>query len=77
MRTPCLQSKGRDRLDGSSARPRIKLHVASSLCKQSVIYVEVSEAVGSERDREYLQDCLVIADRGYIDEYKNRSSVSY
>ena len=58
-------------IDGSSARPGLKLHVAYSLCKQSFIYVEVSEAVGSERDRvyrEYLQDCLVIADRGYIDE---------
>lgn len=65
------KGKGRDRLDGSSARPGLKLHVAYSLCKQSFIYVEVSEAVGSERDRvykEYLQDCLVIADRGYIDE---------
>ena len=65
------KGKGRDRLDGSSARPGLKLYVAYSLCKQSFIYVEVSEAVGSERDRvyrEYLQDCLVIADRGYIDE---------
>ena len=65
------KGKGRDRLDGSSARPGLKLHVAYSLCKQSFIYVEVSEAVGSERDRvyqEYLQDCLIIADRGYIDE---------
>lgn len=65
------KEKGRDRLDGSSAIPGLKLHVAYSLCKQSFIYVEVSEAVDSERDRvyrEYLQVCLVIADRGYIDE---------
>ena len=47
------KGKGRDRLDGSSARPGLKLHVAYSLCKQSFIYVEVSEAVGSERDRVY------------------------
>lgn len=65
------KGKGRDRLDGSSARLGLKLHVAYSLCKQSFIYVDVSEAVASERDRvyrEYLQECLVIADRGYIDE---------
>lgn len=65
------QGKGRDRLDGSSARPGAKLHVAYSLVQQTFIYIDISEAVGSERDRvfkEYLKDCLLIADRGYIDE---------
>lgn len=79
------KGKGRDRLDGSSARPGLKIHVAYSLCKQCFIYIEVSDAVGSERDRvykEYRQDCLFIADRGYIDEeleqnLKSRSSIPY
>ena len=65
------QGKGRDRLDGSSARPGAKLHVAFSVVQQTFIYIEISEAVGSERERvyrEYLKDSLLIADRGYIDE---------
>ncbi|WP_083425542.1 transposase [Succinivibrio dextrinosolvens] len=76
LRNSCVDNfyckgKGRVRLDGSSARSCLKLNVAYYLFKQSFIYVEVSDAVGSERDRvykEYLQDCLIIADRGYIDE---------
>ena len=70
------QGKGRDRLDGESARPGAKLHVAYSLIQQTFIYIDISEAVGSERDRvlkEYLKDCLLIADRGYIDEELEQS----
>lgn len=65
------QGKGRDRLDGSPARPGAKLHVAYSLVQQTFIYIDISESVVSERERvfkEYLKDCLLIADRGYIDE---------
>ena len=52
------QGKVRDRLDGESARPGAKLHVAYSLIQQTFIYIDISEAVGSERDRvlkEYLK----------------------
>ena len=47
------------------------LHVTYSLVQQTFRYVEVFEAVGSERDRVYenfLKDALVIADRGYVNE---------
>ena len=65
------QGKGRDRLDGESARPGAKFHVAYSLIQQTFIYIDIFETVGYERDRilkEYLKASLLIADRGYIDE---------
>jgi len=65
------QGKGRDRLDGEAARPGTKLNVVYSLVQQTFIYIDISEAVGSERERvlkEYLKDSLLIADRGYVDE---------
>ena len=65
------KSKGRPREDGSLPRPGIKLHVAFSIIKNTFEYIEVTEAVGSERDcvhPERFKNCLIIADRGYISE---------
>lgn len=79
LRYSCVANfgcQGRDRLDGESARPGAKLHVAYSLIQQTIIYIDISEAVGSERERvlkEYLKDSLLIADRGYIDEELEKS----
>ncbi len=47
------RAKGRDHLEGTRARPGARLHVAYSLVQQTFIYVEVSEAIASERDRVY------------------------
>ena len=65
------KGKGRPHIDGTPARPGLKLHVAFSLLKQSFVYVEITEAVGSERDSvlvDRFDNCLIICDRGYVDE---------
>ena len=65
------KGKGRLRLDGKPPRPGLKLHVAFSLVKHTFEYVEITEAVGSERECVYpdkFSNCLIIADRGYVNE---------
>lgn len=52
-------------------RPSLKLHIAFSVLRQSFIYVEITEDVGSERDSvltDRFHNCLIICDRGYVDE---------
>lgn len=54
-----------------NTRPDLRLHIAFSFLKQSFEYVEITEAVGSERDSvlvDRFHNCLIICDRGYIDE---------
>ena len=49
----------------------LKLHIAFSVLRQSFVYVEITEAVGSERDSvlvDRFHNCLIICDRGYVDE---------
>lgn len=43
------KGKGRPHLDGTTARPGLKLHIAFSMVKQTFEYFEITEAVGSER----------------------------
>ena len=65
------KEKGRLRLDKKTPRPCLKLHVAFSLLKHTFVYIEITEAVGSERDcvhPERFCNCLIIADRGYVNE---------
>lgn len=65
------KGKGRPHLDGTTARPGLKLHIAFSMVKQTFEYFEITEAVGSERACVYpekFKNTLIIADRGYIDE---------
>ena len=65
------KGKGRLRLYGKPPRPGLKLHVAFSLLKHTFEYIEITEAVGSERDcvhPERFCNCLIIADRGYVNE---------
>ncbi len=65
------KGKGRPHADGSAPRPGLKLHIAFSVLRQSFVYVEITEAVGSERDSvltDRFHNCLIICDRGYIDE---------
>lgn len=65
------KAKGRDKKDDFSARSGAKLQVAYSVVQQTFIYIDISDAVGSEGERvlkEHLKDCLLVADRGYIDE---------
>lgn len=65
------KGKGRLRLDGKPPRPGLKLHVAFSVIKHTFEYIEITEAVGSERDcvhPERFNNCLIIADRGYVNE---------
>lgn len=41
------------------------------MLRQSFVYVEITEAVGSERDSvltDRFHNCLIICDRGYVDE---------
>jgi hypothetical protein len=65
------KGKGRPHADGTPPRPGLKLHIAFSVLRQSFIYVEITEAVGSERDSvltDRFHNCLIICDRGYVDE---------
>ena len=65
------KGKGRPHADGSAPRPGLKLHIAFSVLRQSFVYVEITEAVGSERDSvltDRFHTCLIICDRGYVDE---------
>lgn len=65
------KGKGRPHADGSAPRPGLKLHIAFSVLRQSFVYVEITEAVGSERDSvltDRFHNCLIICDRGYVDE---------
>ena len=65
------QGKGRPHDDGTPPRPGLKLHIAFSFLKQSFEYIEITEAVGSERDSvltDRFHNCLIICDRGYVDE---------
>ena len=65
------KGKGRPHTDGSAPRPGLKLHIAFSVLRQSFVYVEITEAVGSERDSvltDRFHNCLFICDRGYVDE---------
>lgn len=65
------QGKGRPHDDGTPPRPGLKLHIAFSFLKQSFEYVEITEAVGSEKDSvlvDRFHNCLIICDRGDIDE---------
>ncbi|MGN0902652.1 MAG: IS4 family transposase [Succinivibrio sp.] len=65
------KSRGRPHADGSAPRPGLKLHIAFSVLRQSFIYVEITEAVGSERDSvitDRFHNCLIICDRGYVDD---------
>lgn len=70
------KGKGRPKNDGTPARPGIKLHVAYSLFKQTIEFVEITEAVGNEKacvHPERFHNCLIIADRGYISEELEKS----
>lgn len=52
-------------------RPGLKFHIAFSVLRQSFNYVKITEAVGSERDSvltDRFHNCLIICDRGYVDE---------
>lgn len=65
------KGKGRPHADGSAPRLGLKLHIAFSVLRQSFIYVEIAEAVGSERDSvlvDRFHNCLIICDRGYVNE---------
>lgn len=65
------KGKGRPHADGTPPRPGLKIHIAFSLLKQSFVYVEITEAVGSERNSvlvDRFKNCLIIFDRGYVDE---------
>ena len=65
------KGKGRPHTDGTPPRPGLKLHIAFSLLKQSFVYVEITEAVGSERNSvlvDRFKNSLIICDRGYVDE---------
>ena len=65
------KGKGRPCSDGSAPRPGLKLHVAFSFLKQSFEYIEITQAVGSERESvltDRFHNCLLICDRGYVDE---------
>lgn len=65
------KGKGRPHADGSAPRPGLKLHIAFSVLRQGFIYVEITEAVGSERDSvltDRFHNCLIICDRGCVDE---------
>lgn len=63
--------KGRNKLDGTQAKPSIKAHIAISYVTQSIVNLSFTEGVASERDQvclDNIKDCLIIADRGYISE---------
>lgn len=65
------EGKGRPHTDVTPARPGLKLHIAFSLVKQSIVYMEITEAVGSERNSvlvDRYKNSLIICDRGYVDE---------
>lgn len=61
-----------------------KLHIAYSLLKRTVLYIDITSAVESERSHvhpDLLKDCLVIMDRGYcslaMEEEPDRMGVKY
>ena len=65
------KGKGRPSDDGTPPRPGIKLHIAYSLLKQTCEFIKFTEAVGNEKAYVYperFNNCLIIADRGYISE---------
>ena len=69
------KTKGRKRLDGRGQEvdgaAGIKLHIAYSVVKATYEYVTVTEGVGSEREQvllEQFHNCLIIMDRGYVDD---------
>lgn len=65
------KGKGRNRLDGSPARPGLKLHVAFSLVSMSFVYIEVTGACGNEKAQvlaERFHNSLLIMDRGYVND---------
>lgn len=72
------KGKGRKHTDGTEAKPRLKLHVAFSLCKMIFEYIQVTEACGNEKEQvlpESFHNCLLIMDRGYVaDSLENRIS---
>ena len=72
------KGKGRKNLDGSDAKPGLKLHVAFSLLTMTFSYVEVTGACGNEKQQvlpERFDNCLLIMDRGYVnDELEQRIS---
>ena len=60
---------GRKKKDGSSAAPGLKIHALVDLIRCTILNIDVTEAVASERDYvhpELLENCLLIADRGYF-----------
>ena len=60
---------GRKKKDGSSAAPGLKIHALVDLINCTIMNIDVTEAVAPERDYvhpELLEDCLLIADRGYF-----------
>ena len=65
------KGKGRKQKDDadSDTKPGLKLHVAYSLTKQTIEYITITEACGSERDEvlfDKFKNCLFIMDRGYV-----------
>ena len=65
------KGKGRKQKDDadSDTKPGLKLHVAFSLTKQTIEYITITEACGSERDEvlfDKFKNCLFIMDRGYV-----------
>lgn len=62
-------SKGRPGKNGEPARPTLKLHVAYSVLRNTIVYIEITEGCSSERAEVFpdrFKNCLLIMDRGYV-----------
>lgn len=70
------KGKGRDSKDGDKARPGLKLHVIFSVKLMTFVQIEITEAVGDEREcvhPENFKNVLFITDRGYVSEKLEQS----